>query len=235
MIHDHTTPLMYKKVDLKTCDLAATLGSKFDVILIDPPWEEYRRRDPALSLVAPNTSAWSLDEIMQLKIDQISDSPSFLWLWVGSAEGLDQGRMLLKKWGFRRCEDICWLKTNRHGQQSTHIFKQDSASIFQHTKEHCLMGIKGTVRRNQDSHFIHANIDTDVIISEEPPLGSTEKPVELYHIIEHFCLGRRRLELFGRDHNIRPGWVTLGVGILSLSYSMLILTPYPTRSSHCVI
>ncbi len=26
-------------------------------------------------------------------------------------------------------------------------------------KEHCLMGIKGTVRRNQDGHFIHANID----------------------------------------------------------------------------
>ena len=28
-------------------------------------------------------------------------------------------------------------------------------------------------------------------------VGSTEKPIELYHIIERFCLGRRRLELFG--------------------------------------
>ena len=28
-------------------------------------------------------------------------------------------------------------------------------------------GIKGTVRRNQDGHFIHANIDLDIIITEE--------------------------------------------------------------------
>lgn len=24
-----------------------------------------------------------------------------------------QGRQLLQGWGFRRCEDICWLKTNK--------------------------------------------------------------------------------------------------------------------------
>lgn len=33
------------------------------------------------------------------------------------------------------------------------------------------MGIKGTVRRSTDGHIIHANIDTDVIIAEEPPHG----------------------------------------------------------------
>ena len=33
------------------------------------------------------------------------------------------------------------------------------------------MGIKGTVRRSSDGHIIHANIDTDVIIAEEPPYG----------------------------------------------------------------
>ena len=33
------------------------------------------------------------------------------------------------------------------------------------------MGIKGTVRRNQDGHFIHANIDLDIIITEEPEIG----------------------------------------------------------------
>ena len=33
------------------------------------------------------------------------------------------------------------------------------------------MGIRGTVRRSTDGHIIHANIDTDVFISEQPPLG----------------------------------------------------------------
>lgn len=36
-------------------------------------------------------------------------------------------------------------------------------------------------------------------------MGNVEKPVEIFHIIEHFCLGRRRLHLFGRDSTIRPG------------------------------
>ena len=51
------------------------------------------------------------------------------------------------------------------------------------------MGIKGTVRRTTDGHLIHANIDTDIIISEETPTGSTKKPEELYRVIERFAQG----------------------------------------------
>lgn len=54
------------------------------------------------------------------------------------------------------------------------------------------MGIKGTVHRSTHSDFIHTNIDTDIIISEEKELGSLEKPDEIFNIIEHFCLGKRR-------------------------------------------
>ena len=72
------------------------------------------------------------------------------------------------------------------------------------------MGIKGTVRRSIDNDFIHANVDIDLIISEEPPFGNPDKPDEIFHIIEHFCLGRRRLYLFGRDNTVRPGWLTIG-------------------------
>lgn len=81
------------------------------------------------------------------------------------------------------------------------------------------MGIKGTVRRSQDGHIIHANIDTDIIVSEEPKYGSDRKPEELYAIIEHFALGRRRLELFGEDHNVRPGWVTVGLSLSASNFS----------------
>jgi len=35
-----------------------------------------------------------------------------LFLWVGS-EHLDDGRELFKRWGFKRCEDIVWAKTNK--------------------------------------------------------------------------------------------------------------------------
>ncbi|KAK9749421.1 hypothetical protein RND81_02G124500 [Saponaria officinalis] len=206
------TPPMYYKCDLREFALSPEFfGTKFDVILVDPPWEEYVHRAPG---VTDHMESWTFEDIMNLKIEAIADTPSFIFLWVGDGVGLEQGRQCLKKWGFRRCEDICWVKTNKNS--ATPALRHDSHTLFQHSKEHCLMGIKGTVRRSTDGHIIHANIDTDVIIAEEPPYGSTAKPDEMYRIIEHFALGRRRLELFGEDHNIRPGWLTLGK---ALSYS----------------
>ena len=48
--------------------------------------------------------------------------------------------------------------------------------IMTRTTEHCLMGIRGTVRRSSDGWFVHCNIDTDVIIWEGDPTGK-EFPV----------------------------------------------------------
>lgn len=132
-------------------------------------------------------------------------------MWVGS-EHLEHGRELFKIWGYKRCEDIVWVKTNKnkkdHSNTSSNI--SSSNTILLRVKEHCLVGLRGDVKRASDSHFIHANIDTDVIVDEEPPIGSMKKPLEIYEIIERFCLGRKRLELFGETANIRNGWLTIG-------------------------
>ncbi|GAQ87453.1 Methyltransferase [Klebsormidium nitens] len=214
LIAERATPPMYLQMDLLETELSADVfGTRFDVILIDPPWEEYARRAPG---VGDSLATWTWKQIENLKIEALADTPSFVFLWVGDGEGLDLGRHCLKKWGFRRCEDICWLKTNRENQAPP---RYDESTIMQHTKEHCLMGIRGTVRRSTDGHLIHANVDTDIIISEEPAYGSTRKPEELYHIVEHFAQGRRRLELFGEDHNIRAGWVTVGKGLTSSNFN----------------
>ena len=93
------------------------------------------------------------------------------------------------------------------------------------------MGIKGTVRRSSDGDFIHANVDIDLIISEEPPYGSKEKPVELFHMIEHFCLGRRRLHIFGRDSTIRNGWLTIGPEVTTSNFDADTYRSYFNRDS----
>ena len=38
--------------------------------------------------------------------------------------------------------------------------------IFTSSKEHFLVGIRGTVKRNVDTHFINSNLDTDVIVTD---------------------------------------------------------------------
>jgi hypothetical protein len=51
--------------------------------------------------------------------------------------------------------------------------------------------------------------DTDVLVWPGDPSDPTRKPPETYALIENFCLGTRRLELFGRASSVRRGWVTL--------------------------
>jgi len=185
-----------------------TLG-QFDVILLEPP----------LAAHQPGATGarglWDWGQVRALDIPKVAAPRCFLFLWVGSSAGLAEGRACLTSWGFRRCEDICWIRTNvtRPG----HCKALDPNAVFQQTKEHCLMAIKGTVRRSSDGDFIHANVDIDLIITEQPEAGG-DRPSEIFNIIEHFCLGKRRLHLFGRDSAIRPGWLTVGPDLSSSNF-----------------
>jgi len=42
--------------------------------------------------------------------------------------------------------------------------------------------------------------------------------LEIVLIAEHFCLGRRRMHLFGRDDTLRPGWLTVGPELTSSNF-----------------
>lgn len=48
-----------------------------------------------------------------------------------------------------------------------------------------------------------------MIVWEGDPLDPTRKPPEMYTLIENFCLGTRRLEVFGKRSSLRRGWVTV--------------------------
>jgi mRNA (2'-O-methyladenosine-N6-)-methyltransferase len=229
LINLRNTQPFYMNADLEKVDLTS-LNTSFDVILMDPPLEEYYLRSLGSATeekrkVGEKCPFWTVEQLENLNIPAIAANPCFLFLWTGNGgEGLEIGRRLLKKWGFRRSEDIVWIKTNKDNPQAVPI--REKGATFIRAKEHCLLGIRGSVRRNIDAHIIHSNVDTDVIIAEEPKQGSTRKPEELYSIIEHFCLGRRRLELFGEDHNIRPGWVTIGDKILSSNWDKDLYNSY---------
>lgn len=225
LIKESATPPMYLQANLKQLTSSMFGGTKFDVILIEPPLEEYYARSGGLN----ERKFWSWDEILALDIGELAAHRSFVFLWCGSSEGLDMGRNCLRKWGFRRCEDICWIRTNIENPGHSKIL--EPKSVFQRTKDHCLVGIKGTVRRSTDGDFIHANVDIDLIISEEQEFGSLEKPIEIFHIIEHFCLGRRRLHLFGRDSSIRPGWVTVGPELTNTNFNPDLYPTFFTEST----
>lgn len=210
-------PAMYLKTDIKKQNLK-DLG-EFDIILCDPPWKEYQKRADYFKIRkrTEKMEGWSLNDIANLNLGAIAAETSFLFLWVGE-EHLDDGRALFKAWGFKRCEDIIWIKSNISGHKNNLSYKTPN-SCLKRVKEHCLVGLRDLVNNKNDPFFIHPNIDTDVILSEQPDWSKLDKPNELYEIIERFCLGRRKLNLFGNTRCVRKGWLVVGKDLNHNNYS----------------
>jgi mRNA (2'-O-methyladenosine-N6-)-methyltransferase len=51
---------------------------------------------------------------------------------------------------------------------------------------------------------INTGLDADIIVSEVR--ATSHKPDEVYGIIERLSPGTRKIELFGRPHNIQNNW-----------------------------
>lgn len=114
---------------LPLSSLSSLHPTKFDVILIDPPYAAASETSRVASsaggegATAPQDISYGggidWDQIASLPIPSLSADPSFVFLWVGhgNSDGLERGREVLAKWGFRRCEDIVWVKTNRHSNR----------------------------------------------------------------------------------------------------------------------
>ncbi|PWN20931.1 MT-A70-domain-containing protein [Microstroma glucosiphilum] len=208
--------------------LASLMPVKYDVVLIDAPLPCYEWDSIPSSTSTHDDQTWSWEDLEELPIPLLAAKESFVFLWVGPgcSDGLERGRATLSRWGYRRCEVITWCLASDDGNTAKPVPSTGTGDgLLASSAVHLLVGIRGTVKRNQDSNFVHCNIDTDVLFwpgearENSSPLTSDSvrpidlrlKPPELYTIIENFCLGTRRVELFGTNRNLRRGWLTIGL------------------------
>ncbi|UZJ54292.1 hypothetical protein CBS101457_003612 [Exobasidium rhododendri] len=224
---EYLLPPQWIDADLKTFDYSI-LGT-FDVIIADPPWDIH------MSLPYGTMSD---DALRAMPLPQLQEE-GYIFLWV-TGRAMELGRELLGVWGYTRVDEIVWVKV---GQTQRLIRTGRTGHWLNHTKEHCLVGVK---KRKQTSSpaspapspsthvspstslgatyaashapgfsatsllpdWSNAGLDADVIVAEVR--DTSRKPDELYSIIERLCPMGRKLELFGRRHNSRPGWLTVG-------------------------
>lgn len=180
------TPPQWLQCDLRYLDM--TFLGKFAVIMADPPWD--------IHMELPY-GTMSDDEMRCLGVPQLQDS-GLIFLWV-TGRAMELGRECLKLWGYERVDELIWVKTN---QLQRIIRTGRTGHWLNHGKEHCLVGIKG----NPDN--LNRGLDCDVIVAEVR--ATSHKPDEIYGIIERLSPGTRKIELFGRPHNVQPNWITLG-------------------------
>lgn len=159
------------------------------------------------------------DEMRRMPIPMLQDE-GFLFLWV-TGRAMEVGRECLKVWGYTRIDEVVWVKTNQVDLSILFHLDSNCDYIIQlqrvirtgrtghwlnHTKEHMLVGIKTVTDSNGALKFptwANRSLDTDVIVSEVRE--TSRKPEEVYGLIERMCPGGRKVEIFGRKHNTRPG------------------------------
>ena len=173
-------PSQWINCDIRNFD-CSILG-KFDVIMADPPWD--------IHMDLPYGTLRD-DEMKNLPVKKLQDD-GIIFLWV-TGRATELARDCLEIWGYTRKEELVWIKTN---QLQRLIRTGRTGHWLNHSKEHCLIGIKGNPKLN-------TNLDCDVIVSEVRE--TSRKPDEIYELIERMKPGGRKLELFARPHNRRQG------------------------------
>ncbi|KAG9025545.1 hypothetical protein FRB95_010071 [Tulasnella sp. JGI-2019a] len=189
------TPAQWINCDVRRFDYSV-LG-KFHVIMADPPWD--------IHMSLPYGTMTD-DEMRAMPIPTLQDE-GVIFLWV-TGRAMEVGRECLRVWGYTRVDEVVWLKTN---QLQRVIRTGRTGHWLNHTKEHMLVGLKTNLDEDGNlkwPSWLNRGLDVDVIVSEVRE--TSRKPDEVYGVIERMCPGGRKLEIFGRKHNIRPGWLTLG-------------------------
>ncbi|KAI9098826.1 MT-A70-domain-containing protein [Phlyctochytrium arcticum] len=182
----NTLPAQWICCDVRAMDFGV-LG-KFAVIMADPPWD--------IHMSLPYGTMTD-EEMKNMPLWQLQDD-GFLFLWV-TGRAMELGRTCMKYWGYKRVNEIIWVKIM---QLQKLIRTGRTGHWLNHSKEHCLVGMKG------DPKNYNPGLDTDVIVAEVRE--TSRKPDEIYRLIERLCPGTRKIEIFGRQHNTRDGWLTLG-------------------------
>lgn len=169
-------------------------ATQFDVVMMDPPWQ-LATANPTRG-VALGYSQLTDAHIQQLPVPRLQRD-GFLFLWVINAKYqfcLD----LFDLWGYELVDEVVWVKmtVNRRLAKSHGFY-------LQHAKEVCLVAKKG-----RDPPGTRRGVLSDVIFSERR--GQSQKPEEIYQMVEALVPNGRYLEIFGRKNNLRDFWVTVG-------------------------
>ncbi|GMM38028.1 mRNA (N6-adenosine)-methyltransferase [Saccharomycopsis crataegensis] len=180
-------PAQWVKCDIYNINMS--IFGKFGAIIVDP--------------------AWSIH--MELQFQQIEDhkiistpvqplqDEGIIILWV-TGRSYEVGKKCLETWGYEYVQELVWTKTN---QLNRTICTGRTGHWLNHSKEHAIIGMKGRPQ------WLNRKIDVDLIVASARE--ASRKPDELYGIVERVVGPHcRKMELFGRQHNTRSGWFTIG-------------------------
>jgi len=165
-------------------------GRLFDIVIMDPPYNVGSKHS-GLKIGYKKLKTW---QIQALPIPKLQDN-GFLFVWTVN-QYLPDTLQMISIWGYTLWKQIVWIKICNHSKK----LKTTPGRYFSHATEKCLVAYKG----NCD-----LNIQLPEVI-EAKVTGQSEKPLEMYAMIEQCWPMGFYLEIFGRKRNVRNKWITIG-------------------------
>lgn len=158
----------------------------FHVLYADPPWRYDFSRDKA-DEIEEHYPTLDIDEICALNVPKADDSVLFLW---GTSPKLHEALRVIDAWGFDYKTCAVWVKN----WISTGYY-------FRQRHELLLVGTRGNLP-------VPAESDRPDSVIEAPKTKHSQKPPQVYGLIERMYPDLRRVELFAREK--REGWSAWG-------------------------
>jgi N6-adenosine-specific RNA methylase IME4 len=155
----------------------------YRVGVVDLPWPyELRDDDPSHRAIRPYPTM-SIAEMCKLAVGAIMHADAVLWMWIPNFELVHGAHLpILHAWGFEPKTLITWGKD-----------KMAHGDWLRAKTEHCIMCVRGKptiVLTNQ----------TTLLLA--PMRAHSQKPDEMYDLIESLCPAPRYADLFSRyRHN----------------------------------
>jgi N6-adenosine-specific RNA methylase IME4 len=188
------------------------LGKRYSVIYADPPWL-YRLRSAKGENKAPQRhyDCMTFEQLVAfretIQLDFICEPDCALFMWATwPIVAIGRHVELMRAWGFEPKTGSAWFKTTRSGKATF-----GTGYLLRSASEPWFLATRGSPR-------IVSHSERGTMLTDETPdaLGAiianrrehSEKPNDMYGIIERLYPNARYLELFGRQR--RQKWDVYG-------------------------
>jgi len=171
-------------------------NKKYNIIYADPPWEYVKLNFYQKKGVNNKVyDRMKIEDIKQLKIGEIAEDNSLLFLWVTNPM-LKKGLEVMQSWGFEFTTiAFVWVKTYKSGKEITGMGRYTRSCV-----ELCLLGKRGIGVKRKDTNvpqIVYSNLQ-----------NHSKKPEEIRDRIFRLFDDVPRIELFAREK--KEGWDVWG-------------------------
>lgn len=189
-----------------------TSDGKYDLIVMDPPWQnKHVKRKKSANGSQQGYDMMSVDDILKIPVDYLLKDGGLLVVWsTNRPSQMQEFLQGLHTWGVEHIATWYWLKVTKAGEPITPLVGSCHSKL---PYERIFIAQKCRTKEYPQ------NIPDNFVFCSTPSGIHSHKP-PIFELLKTFLVPEPRcLELFARS--LVPGWTSVGLEVLRLQHSYL--------------